>query len=212
MFWLVIIAMIAGTYYIVQWGKKKAAQQGREDAEREMQARPIQPAAPFTSTSLPPLPPPLPAVPFDLSKGRVTAQLIQEIGRWSESDAANALGVPTKARQPRQGDGYHQDDYAYVDSAGVTHTVALFFTQGRLSSIAAYPQGLNFVEVRQSLGEPIPHPDMAHLDALDPNPAYDYGNMWVHCDPSGGVRLFAVKNASAAAAFLSGASWTTRVP
>jgi hypothetical protein len=209
MFWLVIIGMVAGTYYVVQWGKKKAEQQAGQEAERETQGRPIQAPAPSPAA---PLPAALPALPFDLSKGHVTAQLAQEIGRWSEGDATAALGVPTKTRPPRQSDGYHQDDYAYVDSAGVTQTVALFFNQGRLATIAAYPQNLNFGEVRQSLGEPIAHPEMAHLDALDPNPAYDYGNMWVHCDPSGVVRHFAIKNASAAAAFLSGASWTTRVP
>ncbi|HWY60031.1 MAG TPA: hypothetical protein VNZ03_36550, partial [Terriglobales bacterium] len=163
MFWLVIIAIIAGTYYVVKWGKKKAEQQAQEDARQEMQERPIQPPAAQ-------LPPRLPPLPFDLTKGRVTAQLTQEIGRWSESDAANALGAPTKARQARQSDGYHQDDYAYVDSAGVTHTVALFFNQGRLSGIAAYPQGLNFEEVKQTIGEPIPHPEWAQFEATMADP------------------------------------------
>ena len=40
------------------------------------------------------------SLPFDLSKGHVTAQLAGEIGRWSESDATNALGAPTNPRPP----------------------------------------------------------------------------------------------------------------
>ena len=40
MFWLVIIAIIAGTYYFVQWGKKKAEQQAQEEAKQEMRERP----------------------------------------------------------------------------------------------------------------------------------------------------------------------------
>jgi hypothetical protein len=208
MFWLVIIAMIAGTYYIVQWGKKKAAQQGREDAEREMQPRAAQPAAQFPPA---PLPPPPPAAPFDLSKGRVTAQLATQIGRWSESDATAALGAPTKPRPPKPS-GEHIDDYAYVDSAGVPHNVALAFNRGRLIAVTAYMQGLSFQEVKQTLGEPIPHPEAAALQAAMVDPAYDYGSMWVFVDKTDGVRFFSIRNASAAAAFLSGASWTTRVP
>jgi len=210
MFWLVIILMAVGTYYVMKWGKKKAEQQGREAAEREAQARPSQPPAQLPAT---PLPPPPPAAPFDLTKGHVTAQLAGQIGRWSESDATNALGVPTKSRPPRP-DGGHQDDYAYVDSAGLTHKLVLTFNGGRLSGIAAYPQGprLSFEEVKQALGEPILHPEMDELEKdMDPK-GYDYRNMFVWVDKTGSVTFFTINHASAAASFLSGASWTTRLP
>ena len=39
-FWLVIIVMVVGTYLIYKWGLKRAAQQGREAAERENRNRP----------------------------------------------------------------------------------------------------------------------------------------------------------------------------
>jgi hypothetical protein len=208
MFWIMMIAIVAGTYYVVQWGKKKAEQQAREEAEQERQGRPIQPPAQSPATQLTPPPP---AMPFDLSKGRVTAQLTAQIGRWTESDATAALGAPTKPRPPKPS-GEHIDDYAYVDSAGVAHTVALAFNRGRLTALTAYTQGLSFEEVRQALGEPIPHPEAAALEAAQVDPAYDYGSMWVFVDKTGGVRFFSIRNASAAASFLSGASWTTRVP
>src|SRR5579864_1231727 len=115
MFWLVIILIVAGTYYFVQWAKKKKEQQNREEEQREAQARPVQPPAQPPAAPLPPL-------PFDLSKGHITAQLAGEIGRWNESNATNALGAPTKLRPPKP-NGDHQDDYAYVDSAGQSHTV-----------------------------------------------------------------------------------------
>ena len=216
MFWLVIIAMIAGTYYIVQWAKKKAEQQGQSDAEQEMQAqrqqaqqRPIQPPAQPAAAPLPPL-------PFDLSKGHVTAQLAGEIGRWSESDATNALGAPTNPRPPKPS-GEHNDDYAYVDSGGQPHKVMLTFNGGRLTGLTAYAEeGLSFEEVKQALGAPISHPDLDALEATiaDPNAqkGHDYGAMWVWVDKTGGVKRFIIQNASAAAHFYSGASWTTRVP
>jgi hypothetical protein len=164
MFWLLMIAIIAGTYYFFQWGKKKAEQQRREEAEQEMRERAaVQPPA---APSRPPLPP----LPFDLSKGRVTAQIATEIGRWSEADATAALGAPTTAR-PLQQSGVHQDDYAYVDSAGVSQKVSLFFKNGQLT-FAAYPTGaLRFEEVKQTIGEPIPHPEWAQFEATmkDPN-------------------------------------------
>ncbi len=207
MFWLAIIAMIAGTYYFFQWGKKKAAQQRREEEEQEMRERAAQtPAAPVR--------PRLPPLPFDLSKGRVTAQIATEIGRWSEADANAALGAPTKPR-PVQQSGVHQDDYAYVDSAGVSQNVMLSFKNGQLTSFAAYPTGgLRFEEVKQTIGEPIPHPEWAQFEATmkDPNKSHDYGTMAVWEDPTGAVKSFGIKDASAAAFFLSGASWTTRVP
>src|ERR1700722_10788818 len=98
MFWLVIILMVAGTYYVVKWGKKKVEQQGREAAEREAQAR--RPSQPRAQSPAAPLPPPPPATPFDLTKVRVTAQLAGQIGRWSETDATSAFGAPTKSRPP----------------------------------------------------------------------------------------------------------------
>jgi len=54
MFWLLMIAIIAGTYYFVKWGKKKAEQQGREAAERETQALQSQPPAQLTGDSAAP--------------------------------------------------------------------------------------------------------------------------------------------------------------
>jgi hypothetical protein len=208
MFWIVIIAMIAGTYYVVKWGKKKAEQQAEADAARETQGRQIQ-----ASQVQPPAPPAaaLPPLPFDLSKGHVTAQLAGEIGRWSESDATNALGAPTNPRPPKPS-GEHIDDYAYVDSAGASQRVALAFNRGRLTAVTAYMQGLSFAEVKQTLGEPIPHPEAAGLEIEQTDPAYDYGSMWVFVDKTGGVRFFSIRNAAAAAHFYSGASWTTRVP
>jgi hypothetical protein len=209
MFWLVIILIVAGTYYFVQWAKKKKEQQDREEEQREAQARPIQPPAPPPAAPLPPL-------PFDLSKGHVTAQLAGEIGRWTESNATIALGAPTKPRPPKP-NGDHQDDYAYVDSAGQSHTVMLTFSGGRLTGVSAYPpQGISFEEVKQALGEPIRHPDFDAMEATiaDPNApkGHDYGNMWVWVDKTGAVNRFTISNASAAAHFYSGASWTTNVP
>ena len=158
MFWLVIIAIIAGTYYVVQWGKKKAEQQGQRTPNRKCRS---------VRSSLRRLHrrPRLPPLPFDLSKGRVTAQIATQIGRWSEADATAALGAPTTPRPPQQS-GAHQDDYAYVDSAGVSQKVVLFFKNGQLTTFTAYPTGaLRFEEVKQTIGEPIPHPEWAEFEA-----------------------------------------------
>ena len=73
-----------------------------------------------------------------------------------------------------------QDDYAYVDSAGVSQKVVLSFKNGQLTGLAAYPTaGLRFEEVKQTIGEPIPHPEWAEIQAeiADPNKSHAYVTM-----------------------------------
>jgi hypothetical protein len=36
-FWTVVILMVVGGYLVIKWGQKRAEQQGREMAERELE-------------------------------------------------------------------------------------------------------------------------------------------------------------------------------
>jgi hypothetical protein len=112
MFWFVIL-VVAGTYYVVQWGKKKAAEQGQAQAQaqeqlqgqpqvREMLGRPaqmpVQSAPAHLST-------PPPVVPLDLIRGNVTTQLTpeRETAQVNENvrRVLSALSDPTPVAPPR---------------------------------------------------------------------------------------------------------------
>ncbi len=169
---------------------------------QESAAPPSGPAATVT--------PRTPDAPFDPARGRLTIQLIDQIGYWRVEDVTKAFGPPIK-RMPDEAAMTEAFTYTYPGSVGRPYEITLIFDRSQLlAGVTIAPHDLSSAEVVIAVGEK----PSATVTLPDGRQTRDFAPLQhaLHVHPSGAVILILFYGQQAKAIFPKWETWTTHLP